>query len=102
MNLPTIGKTQDGTIVVDIFHLIHTHGLPLEIAIEALVRRGRMPSWIRFWEQAEEERWNPYSTWARLSAAVSDVLGPAFHAGWEIRMKHYIATRGLALKLPPV
>ena len=79
--------TADGRPVIDIFDVYDTHGVPLDMAISAAIEAGHAVDWIEFWVTSVRRGWNPRSTLAKLSEAVGDALGPAFHAGWLPRMK---------------
>lgn len=73
------GVTEDGRSVMGgVFALYDTHGLPLEVAFEALRERGMVPSWVEFFDDARAAGWPYRRVLARLSEALGDVYGPAF------------------------
>jgi hypothetical protein len=87
--------TTDGKKVIDIFHMFHTYGVPLDIVVDSVVRSGMVPDWTEFYHQAIDEGWRPTGVIEKLKTVVGDVMGPDWCSEWLLRMKVYLNNCGV-------
>ncbi len=85
-----LGQTTDGKLVVDIFVMVDTYGLPLDLTVALCRDRGLVPSWTEFWTRALGKGWKPSITLTKLKNAVEYVYGKDFRVEWERRMQLFI------------
>lgn len=75
MKLLRIVGTADGRHVVGgVFRFFETHGLPLDILVEALWRRKLVIDWLDFWDSARAAGVKPSRLVAMIEAAVADSI----------------------------
>ena len=66
--LRVIGKTKDGTLVVEgVFPIMDTLGMPLDHIFDMLKLRGMIPSWNSFYTEAKQAGWIDRTIFTRLS-----------------------------------
>lgn len=87
---PTNKKTEDGKdIVAGLYQFIETYGLPLEVLISEIDRRGYMPDWVDYIESAVKAGSKRERAVLKLKTAVKDVYSPEFYKGWEASLDRY-------------
>ena len=70
----------------DVWQLHATHGLPLEDSLAKLASEQIVPSWDEFFVAARNDGANLRTLQARVSFAVKDAYGSAFHTEWGKRI----------------
>lgn len=88
--LRVLGQTTDGKLVVDIFTMIDTYGLPLDLTVALCKDHDLVPSWTQFWTRALQKGWKQSGTLTRLKHVVEYVYGKDFRVEWERRMQLFI------------
>lgn len=83
-----VGKTQDDIKVLDqVFEMVGTHGLPLEMVLQFIKDKGWIVSWPHYVRDAMKDGAKMKSIKGKVFAAVGEVHGPfyvkAFKARWE-------------------
>ena len=74
--LAKVGETETGLAVVSgVFRFYETHGLPLDILLDALRMKGAIPCWISFYREALVAGMKHDRIIAKLREAISDVFG---------------------------
>lgn len=71
--------TDDRPVVADVFPLVGTRGVPLDIVLGELARAGFVVDWPDFVSQALADGANPQRLKAKILDAVTDIHG-AEHA----------------------
>jgi alanyl-tRNA synthetase len=84
------GETTDGWKVVQIFHVVETHGVPLEVVLDWVVDNNLVPDWAQFWEESREKKWNPRTTRTKVVNAIGEVYGPDYRKKWEVRLEEFL------------
>jgi hypothetical protein len=80
--LKQVGVTIEGMPVMDgVFHLYATEGLPLELIFLQMQKRGWIPAWPTFYEDARANGWKHQTIVVKLREALADTWGPAFRNG---------------------
>lgn len=77
--------TEDEPVMGDVFKLVGTHGIPLEVVLEMMKARGWKVSWPLYVQDAMKDGAKFRTVRARAMAAVSEVYGPHFFKGFEAR-----------------
>lgn len=81
------GKTIDGKPVVQgVFHVTSTHGIPLEVILDILTKRGMVIDWEDFIKNSLSNGGNPDTIRYRVETAVGDCFGSKYR---EEVMKRY-------------
>ncbi len=74
-----VGKTTDGRgVVVGIYRYYETHGIPLDVLLEALRDKGYIPDWRAFVQEALAAGMKKSRVLSMLEPALADVYGGAF------------------------
>lgn len=72
-----VGRTTEGKRVIGgIFPIVSSEGIPLEVILGDLDRKGCVIDWYDFWKESVSSGWNPRSTITKITTAVGDVQGP--------------------------
>lgn len=81
------GITTDGKPVLgQTFHLVGTHGLPLEVIISFFQENDIVIDWPDYVRGALKDGHKPRTIRARIAAAVGDVYGAAYRNEVEKRL----------------
>lgn len=80
-------------VVRGLFEFYDTYGLPLDMALDRLIRAGYIPDWVYLYDRCLRAGWRPSSTWERLVSLVGDVLGPEYRVQWELKMQAHLEKR---------
>ena len=83
-SLTVTGKTEGGSFVVrGIFEAMSsTTGLPLEIILEELDKRGMTVDWVGFYESSLRHGWKWKTTRERVRYSVREIYGDDYC--WEV------------------
>ena len=85
-----MGATEDGgPVMADVFYLVGTHGIPLEVVLELMKARGMLVSWPLYVEDAMKDGAKLNTVRARAFSAVREVYGPHYGAGFEKRWNEW-------------
>lgn len=53
-----VGQTSDNKLLfAGVFEFYNTNGLPLDVLFDFMIKKGWMPSWIDFYEEALKAGW---------------------------------------------
>lgn len=75
--LRIVGRTVDGKRVMGgFFPVVSSEGYPLMLILMDMERKGFVPDWLGFWNDAMKAGWNPRSTVTRITTEVGDAFGP--------------------------
>ena len=85
-----VGKTQDDIKVVsDVFEMVGTRGLPLEMVLQFCKDNGWIVSWPHYVRDARKDGAKMKSIKAKVFAAVGEVYGPFYLKGFQARWEEY-------------
>ena len=77
--LVIVGETVDGkTVYAGVYKFYETHGLPIDIILEALRDKNAIPCWVSFHREARMAGMKHTRILSKLDEALSDVYGPEF------------------------
>lgn len=77
--LTSNGKTTDDKLVIgNVFSLIGSHGLPLEVVLNWANENNLIIDWVNYIEGALKDGAKIETVKARISSAVADVHGPKY------------------------
>ena len=66
------GQTPEGKLVYDIFKMVDTHGLPLEIVLDVLTEHNALPDWVAFYEGCFKQGMKPDRILLRIEIGMVD------------------------------
>lgn len=88
MQLRRVGTTEAGRPVIGgVFPLVNSEGIPLEVVIESLRRRGMVVDWVGFVRECLRFGWSEERILSGIVAAVGDVCGPIERDAVESRLR---------------
>ena len=74
-----VGETTDGKKLVDgIWAMYETHGLPLDVIFDVLIKKESVPDWIALYKQMLQSGMQHSRILSKLDEAVSDSYGKEF------------------------
>ena len=78
-NLTITGKTEDDRDVIgNVFKLIDTQGVPMEIVIDFFEKNNMIVDWIVFYEQASKSGWKLKTIKDRIKYPLLDCYGTEY------------------------
>lgn len=93
--LTQVGLLENGTpVMAGVFRLLDTHGLPLSIVLESMLRLEAQPCWGSFVEEATKAGWKRQTTMLRLEEAICDTYGRAYWLVVEERLNRALNPGG--------
>lgn len=88
MQIRRVGTTDQGRPVIGgVFPLVNSEGIPLEVVIESLRRRGMVIDWLGFVRECLRFGWSEERIVSGIVAAVGDVCGPVEREEVESRLR---------------
>lgn len=74
-----VGETTDGKKLVDgVWAMYETHGLPLDVIFDVLIKKESIPDWIALYKQMRQSGMQHSRILSKLDEAVSDSYGKEF------------------------
>jgi len=73
-------------VMADVFPLVGTHGVPLEIILDFFKEREMVMDWPDYIRGALKDGHNPRTIKARITSAVGDVYGASYRDAVEERL----------------
>ena len=74
--LKIVGKTTDGKWVVqNVFQLVDSQGIPLDVVLELLGSRNYVVDWLHFMECSRMSGWKESTTKSKVESALMDIYG---------------------------
>ena len=90
------GQTEDYKAVMgDIFRLVGTHGLPLEIILMKFQEWNYVVDWVEYIKDAMKDGAKLRTIKGRILSAVADVYGPKYRDEVEKRIDIFYADNNL-------
>lgn len=87
------GITVDNQMVCkDVFNLVGTHGVPLELILENFKANGRVVDWADYIKAGLKDGANPNTVRSRIESAVGDVYGAQYLDRFKKVLSLYIAS----------
>lgn len=89
------GKTHNNNIVVgNVFQLIDTKGVPLEVIVSEFTEFGYVIDWIDFYESSIKSGWNMFTSLNKIEYSLSSVKGEEYSNRVMERLRYYIMENG--------
>ncbi len=86
------GKTIDGRFTVNnVFSLIGTHGIPLEVVLGYIKDKGYVVDWEVYVSDAMKDGAKLRSIRGKIIAAVGEIYGPVYVKGFTQRFDEFFA-----------
>lgn len=79
-------------VIGNIFQLVDSQGLPLEIILHYFKEHDLVPAWDDFIDRTLDAGWNLRSTISKILTAVSDIYGREVMWETEFRIRLYIVS----------
>ncbi len=84
------GNTTDGNPVMkNVFNLVGTHGVPLELILDKFKRGGWVVDWDDYIKSALKDGHNINTIKSRILSAVGDSYGSLYRKQFEYRLNNY-------------
>lgn len=85
-----VGKTTEGQqVVLGVFDITTSIGLPLEIILEELQKRNMIVDWIDFYESGIRNHWKLKTILLRIETTVTEVYGKKYCDKVMKRIRYY-------------
>ena len=86
------GKTVDNKFTVDnVFYLVGTHGIPLEVVLGYIKDNGFVVDWELYVLDAMKDGAKLRSIRGKVLAAIGEIYGPVYLKGFTIRFDEFFA-----------
>lgn len=90
VDMKQIGITADARpVMTDVFVLVGTHGLPLEMVLELMKERDWLVAWPDYTRDAMKDGAKYRTVRARVMAAVAEVCGQDYFVPFSVRWNEW-------------
>ena len=81
-------------MVGNVFHLVETHGIPLEIILQKFEEHKLIIDWIDFYESSQKCGWLIKTVLNKIEVALVDFKGREYADAVMLRLKQHIINIG--------